>query len=201
ENNVSVGSRASIGDETRIFSGVFVGDDCVIGPRNRLSMGCVIGSDGFGYEYHEGEHVRVPQIGNVETDADVDIGANTTVDRARFGTTRIGAGTKIDNQVQIAHNVSIGRHCLIIAQVGISGSTHLGDGVVVGGQAGIAGHLTIGSGVQIAGGAAVVRSLEPKSAVRGSPAEPMMRFNRIVVLQRRLPELFKRIDQIEKMLQ
>lgn len=198
ENHVSIGHRAKVEDGSYLFPRVVVGDYCVIGPRNRLLAGCVIGSDGYGYEFHEGAHQRVPQIGHVVTEADVDVGANTTIDRARFGATVIGAGTKIDNQVQIAHNVRIGRHCLIVAQVGISGSTRLGDGVVVGGQAGIAGHLTIGAGAMIAGGTAVTRSLEPKEAVRGYPAEPMMRFNRIAVLQRKLPELFKRFDKLEK---
>jgi UDP-3-O-[3-hydroxymyristoyl] glucosamine N-acyltransferase len=160
--------------------------------------GCVIGSDGYGYEFLEGAHQRVPQVGNVVLEADVDVGANTTIDRARFGSTRIGAGTKIDNQVQIAHNVRVGRHCLIVAQVGISGSTVLGDGVVVGGQAGIAGHLKIGSGAMIAGGTAVVSDIEPQAKVRGYPAMPMMLFNRMAVLQRKLPDLFKRFDQLEK---
>jgi len=198
ESYVSVGRSAVIGDEAYLFSRVSVGDYCQIGERNRLMSGCVIGSDGYGYEYLDGAHQRVPQIGNVVTDADVDIGANSTIDRARFGSTQIGGGTKVDNQVQIAHNVRVGRHCLIVAQVGISGSTILGDGVVVGGQAGIAGHLKIGSGAMIAGGTAVVSDIEAQSKVRGYPAMPMMLFNRMAVLQRKLPDLFKRFDQLEK---
>jgi UDP-3-O-[3-hydroxymyristoyl] glucosamine N-acyltransferase len=197
-SHVSVGRDAQIGEGAYLFPRVSVGDHCVIGDRNRLLPGCVIGSDGYGYEYLEGAHQRVPQIGNVVTEADVDVGANTTIDRARFGSTRIGAGTKIDNQVQIAHNVRMGRHCLIVAQVGISGSTILGDGVIVGGQAGLAGHLKIGSGAMIAGGTAVVSDLEPQKKVRGYPAMPMMLFNRMAVLQRKLPDLFKRFDQLEK---
>ncbi|MDP4879441.1 MAG: UDP-3-O-(3-hydroxymyristoyl)glucosamine N-acyltransferase, partial [Opitutales bacterium] len=198
EAQVSVGRYAKIADDAYLFPRVVVADYCEVGPRNRLQAGCIIGSDGYGYEYYEGAHQRVPQIGKVVTAEDVDIGANTTIDRARFGSTYIGAGTKIDNQVQIAHNVRIGQHCLIVAQVGISGSTTLGDGVVVAGQAGIAGHLQIGSGAMIAGGTAVTSSLEPKVKVRGYPAEPMMLFNRISILQRKLPELFKRFDQLEK---
>lgn len=198
ESRVTIGRSAQIGDESYIFSGVSVGDYCKIGPRNRLLAGCVIGSDGYGYEYLDGAHQRVPQIGNVETEADVDVGANSTIDRARFGSTQIGAGTKIDNQVQIAHNVRVGRCCLIVAQVGISGSTVLGDGVVVGGQAGVAGHLKIGAGAMIAGGTAVVSDIEPQAKVRGYPAMPMMHFNRMAVLQRKLPDLFKRFDQLEK---
>ncbi|MGJ8648722.1 MAG: UDP-3-O-(3-hydroxymyristoyl)glucosamine N-acyltransferase [Opitutaceae bacterium] len=198
EAHVSVGRYAKIADEAYLFPRVVVADYCEVGPRNRLQAGCIIGSDGYGYEFYEGAHQRVPQIGKVVTAEDVDIGANTTIDRARFGSTYIGAGTKVDNQVQIAHNVRIGQHCLIVAQVGISGSTTLGDGVVVAGQAGIAGHLQIGSGAMIAGGTAVTSSLEPKVKVRGYPAEPMMLFNRISILQRKLPELFKRFDQLEK---
>ncbi len=198
ESHVSIGRSARIGDEAHLFPHVVVADFCEIGPRNRLLAGCVIGSDGYGYEFHGGAHQRVPQIGNVVTGADVDVGANTTIDRARFGSTLIGDGTKIDNQVQIAHNVRIGRHCLIVAQVGISGSTRLGDGVIVGGQAGLAGHLSIGSGAMIAGGTAVTSSLDPQAKVRGYPAEPMMLFNRISVLQRKLPDLFKRFELLEK---
>jgi len=198
ESHVSVGRYAKIDDGTHVFQRVVIGDFCEVGPRNRLLHGCILGADGYGYQFHQGAHQRVPQIGNVVTEADVDVGANTTIDRARFGSTVIGAGTKIDNQVQIAHNVRIGRHCLIVAQVGIGGSTELGDGVVVGGQVGMVGHIKIGSGAMMAGGAVVTRSLEPKETVRGNPAEPMMLFNRIAVLQRRLPSLFKRFDQLEK---
>ena len=126
ESHVTIGHATVVGDGTHLFSSVSVGDYCVIGERNRLMSGSVIGSDGYGYEYENGTHQRVPQIGNVVTSSDVDIGANSTIDRARFGSTLIGTGTKIDNQVQIAHNVKIGHHCLIVAQVGISGSTVLG---------------------------------------------------------------------------
>jgi UDP-3-O-[3-hydroxymyristoyl] glucosamine N-acyltransferase len=146
----------------------------------------------------EGVHQRVPQVGNVVTAADVDIGANTTIDRARFGSTFIGQGTKIDNQVQIAHNVRIGKYCLLVAQVGISGSTEIGNGVVIGGQAGVAGHLQLGDGAMIAGGAAIVKSVPAGAKMRGSPATEMALHNRIIVLQRKLPELFKRFDQLEK---
>ncbi len=198
EAQVSIGPRASVGDGTLIQCGVRVGGYCEIGPSNRLLPGCVIGSDGYGYEFVEGVHQRVPQVGKVVTGREVDIGANTTIDRARFGATTIGDGTKIDNQVQIAHNVRIGKCCLVVAQVGISGSTTLGDGVVVAGQAGIAGHLDIGSGVQIAGGAAVTRSIPAGKKVRGSPAIDMMLHDRLVILQRKLPDFFKRFDQLEK---
>lgn len=201
EPQVYVGRDAIIGDGSVIQAGVRIGAYCEIGPENRLMSGCVIGSDGYGYEFVDGAHQRVPQIGRVVTGRSVDIGANTTIDRARFGATEIGAGTKIDNQVQIAHNVRIGKSCLLVAQVGISGSTRLGDGVVVAGQAGIAGHLEIGAGVRIAGGAAVTRSIAPGRKVRGSPAVDMMLHDRLVILQRKLPDLFKRFDQLEQILE
>jgi len=198
ESHVSIGKYAKVGDESHIYAQAVVGDYCVIGPRNRLQSSCVIGSDGYGYEFRDGGHQRIPQIGNVVTEADVDVGSNTSIDRARFGSTIIGTGTKVDNQVQIAHNVRIGKHCLIIAQVGISGSTVLEDGVVLAGQVGVAGHLTIGAGVVAAGKTGISRSLKPKEQVRGPTAEPIMLYNRIAVLQRRLPDLFKRFDKLEK---
>ena len=196
--HVSIGRFAKVENETHIFSQVVIGDYCEIGARNRLYSGCVIGSDGYGYEFHEGAHQRLPQIGKVVTESDVDVGANTTIDRARFGSTQIGRGTKIDNQVQIAHNVQVGRNCLIVAQVGISGSTILGDGVVLGGQAGVAGHLKIGAGAIAAGATGIGRSLKPNEKVRGLTCEPLALYNRIAVLQRRLPDLFKRFSKLEK---
>lgn len=198
ESQVHIGKNAKIADGAYLSPNVVVGSYCEIGPRNRLLPGCVVGSDGYGYEFVDKAHQRVPQVGHVVTAADVDIGANTTIDRARFGSTYIGEGTKIDNQVQIAHNVRVGKHCLLVAQVGISGSTVLGDGVVIGGQAGVAGHLQIGDGAMIAGGAAIVKSVPAGSKMRGSPATEMALHNRIIVLQRKLPELFKRFDQLEK---
>ena len=157
-----------------------------------------IGSDGYGYTIVDGVHQHLPQIGTVVTGADVDVGANTTIDRARFGRTEIGDGTKIDNLVQIGHNVSIGRHCLLVAQVGVAGSTKIGNGVVVAGQAGIAGHLNIGDGVIITAAAVVVRSIEANLKVGGCPAQASLLTNRIYSLQRKLPDLFKRFDQMEK---
>ncbi|MGB1127569.1 MAG: UDP-3-O-(3-hydroxymyristoyl)glucosamine N-acyltransferase [Opitutales bacterium] len=197
-SHVQVGAHAQVGDGSFIFENVVIGPYCEIGTRNRLLPGCVIGSDGYGYVEMEGRHQRVPQIGKVVTADSVDIGANTTVDRARFGTTYIGEGTKIDNQVQIAHNVRIGRHCLIVSQVGISGSTELGDGVVIGGQAGLAGHIKVGDGTRVAGRAGVTKSFSAKCAVGGFPAMDMATYARIKSYQRKLPDLFKRFDQLEK---
>lgn len=196
--HVCIGRFAEIGDETHVFPRVVIEDYCEIGARNRLYSGSVIGSDGYGYAFLDGAHQRVPQIGKVVTESDVDIGANTTVDRARFGATVIGKGTKIDNQVQVGHNVQIGRNCLIVGQVGISGSTILGDGVVLGGQAGISGHLKLGDGAMVAGGTAVGRSLEPNEKVRGPNGDPFALYSRIALLQKQLPDLFKRFSKLEK---
>ena len=145
-----------------------------------------------------GRHSKVPQVGQVVIDDDVEIGANSTLDRARFSRTSVGEGTKIDNLVQIAHNVVIGRHCMICAQVGISGSTTLEDYVVIGGQAGLAGHITVGRGSKIAGQSAVIADLEPGSFVKGSPCLPYQLEQRVNVLRRKLPDLFKRVGAIEE---
>ncbi len=163
----------------------------------RLQAGVVVGSDGFGYEFVQGRHEKIPQIGNVVVGNDVEIGANSTLDRARFSRTVVGEGTKIDNLVQVAHNVEIGRHCLICAQVGISGSTVIEDYVVIGGQAGLAGHLVVRRGAKIDGQTGVNSDLDAGVFVKGSPCLPYHLEQRINVLRRRLPELFRRIDLLE----
>jgi len=198
ENHVSVGRNARIGDGARLYARAIVADYCEVGPRCRLLQGAVIGADGYGYQFHEGAHQRLPQIGKVVLEADVDVGANTTVDRARFEATVIGRGTKIDNQVQVAHNVRIGKHCLLVAQVGVSGSAELGDNVVIAGQAGVGGHIKIHDGALVAGGAGVTRDVRPGQKVAGMPAESFILMNRIYSLQRKLPELFKKFEALEK---
>lgn len=172
EAHVTVGRHAMVGDDSILFPRVVIGDYCRIGRRNRILAGAVIGSDGYGYEYFDGAHQRVPQIGRVETGDDVDIGANTTVDRGAGPDTVIGDGTKIDNLVQIAHNVRLGRGCVVVSQVGISGSTQVGDFVIIGGQAGLTGHLTIGDGARIAAQSGVMRDVERGTTMAGSPALP-----------------------------
>jgi UDP-3-O-[3-hydroxymyristoyl] glucosamine N-acyltransferase len=167
----------------------------------RLHPGVVVGSDGFGYEFAGGRHEKVPQIGTVLVENDVEIGANSTIDRARFSRTVIGEGSKIDNLVQIGHNVIIGKHCLICAQVGISGSTTLQDYVVLGGQVGVAGHITVGKGVKAGGQAGIHASVKPGSFINGTPAIPYMIERRLVVLHQRLPEIFKRVDALEEQLE
>jgi UDP-3-O-[3-hydroxymyristoyl] glucosamine N-acyltransferase len=175
-------------------------DFCEIGARVTLFPGVVIGADGFGYETVNGAHEQIPQMGNVVICDDVDIGANSTIDRARFEHTVVGRGTKIDNLVQIGHNVSIGEGCLIVAQTGISGSTTIGNYVVIGGQVGIAGHIAIPDGVMIAGKSAIP-SYRPSEGklLRGSPAMPMRDANRFYVLRKKIPELFNRVSALEKM--
>ena len=192
DEHVTVGRHVVVGSACHLRTRVVVGDHSELGNNVILQAGVIIGSDGYGYNYVEETHTKVPHIGKVVIEDYVEIGANTTIDRARFSATRIGEGTKIDNLVQIAHNVKIGKHCLIIAQVGISGSTVVEDGVVIGGQAGLAGHLHIGAGAKIAGQSAITNDVEPGAYLKGSPALPYMLAQRIAVLQKRLPSLFKR---------
>ena len=197
-SGIHVGRFVKISPSSRLQPGVVVQDYCELGREVRLQSGCVIGSDGYGYETIEGHHVRIPQVGRVILEDFVEVGANSTVDRARFKETRIGQGTKIDNLVQIAHNVQIGRNCLVVAQVGIGGSTIFGDNVVIGGQAGIAGHLKIGKGVSVAGQSGVSRNLEAGAMVRGTPSLPYLTFQRVAALQKRLPEFYKRLKTLEQ---
>ncbi|MBS0633615.1 MAG: UDP-3-O-(3-hydroxymyristoyl)glucosamine N-acyltransferase [Verrucomicrobia bacterium] len=194
---VFVGHSAVIGEDCWLMPGTILAAECVLKNRVRLQPGAVIGSDGFGYEFTAGRHEKIPQVGNVVVEDDVEIGANSTVDRARFSRTVIGQGTKIDNLVQVAHNVVIGRHCIICAQVGLSGSTTLEDYVVLGGQAATAGHLTVGKGVKAGGRAGIISDIAPGAFVNGNPAMPYMLERRIAVLQQRLPDLFKRFDALE----
>lgn len=210
-----VGDRTVIGAHTALVSHVTLGRDCALGAHNYLHTGVscydrsqlgdhvilhagvVIGSDGFGYETENGQHIKIPQIGNVVIGDSVEIGANSTVDRARFGSTQIGAGTKIDNLVQIAHNVVLGKGCLVCAQAGISGSTTLGDYVILAGQAGVAGHLKLESGTIVGAQGGVNRDLKGGQMYRGTPAIEAAIANRADVLRKRLPELFRRVRQLE----
>ncbi|MEO0040265.1 MAG: UDP-3-O-acylglucosamine N-acyltransferase [Verrucomicrobiota bacterium] len=191
-----VGAHASVGQDCWLKPGVVVGDYCILGARCRLQSGAVIGSDGFGYEPVKGSIQRIPQIGNVVLEDDVEVGANSTLDRARFSQTVVGRGTKIDNLVQIAHNVRIGRQCLITAQVGIAGSTTLGDHCVLGGQAGVAGHLTLGDRVKLGAQAGLFTDVPADGFMNGTPATDFGLERRLVVLSRRLPELFKKVDSL-----
>jgi UDP-3-O-[3-hydroxymyristoyl] glucosamine N-acyltransferase len=197
---VFVGREARIGDDCWLMPGGIIEAECVLQNRIRLQPGVVIGSDGFGYEFVAGRQEKIPQIGNVVVEDDVEIGANTTIDRARFSRTLIGEGTKIDNLVQIGHNCVIGKHCVLCGQVGIAGSTTVEDYVVLGGQAASAGHLTIGKGVKAGGQAGITGDVAPGTFVNGTPAIPYMLERRIAALRHRLPNLFKRVDALEEQL-
>jgi UDP-3-O-[3-hydroxymyristoyl] glucosamine N-acyltransferase len=197
QSGVFVGRGSAIGDDTWLMAGVVVSAECTVGRRVRLHPGVVIGADGFGYDTVKGRHEKVPQVGTVVIGDDVEVGANSTIDRSRFERTVIGDGTKIDNLVQIGHNVVIGKHCLLCGQVGVSGSTTLGDYVVVAGQCGIAGHLTVGSGAVIAAQSGVKDDIPAKTTVWGTPSMPLLLEQKLTVLRNRLPELFKRVDALE----
>lgn len=195
-----LGRNAKVGDDCWLMPGVIVSAECELGRRVQLQPGVVVGSDGFGYEFVNGRHEKVPQVGHVVIGDDVEIGANSTLDRARFSRTHIGEGTKIDNLVQVGHNVIIGKHCILCAQVGISGSSTLEDYVVLAGQAGLVGHITVGRGSKVGGQAGVASDLPPNSYVTGTPCYSYHLERRVHVLKQRLPELFKRVDQLEEQL-
>lgn len=198
EANCVIGQNCVLGQHCHLFPTVTLYADSQLGDRVRIHSGAVIGCDGYGYATIDGVHQKLPQIGSVVIGDDVEIGANVTIDRARFDETRIGAGTKIDNLVQIGHNVRVGRACLLVSQCGIAGSTTLGNGVVLGGQVGVAGHLSIGDGTQIGAQSGTAKSLAPGSLVRGTPAMAIGQANRFYVLRKKLPDLFKRVEDLER---
>lgn len=198
--HVFLGRGAQVGEGCWLMPGAVVQAECVLQNRVRLHPGVVVGADGFGYEFVAGKHEKVPQVGIVLVESDVEIGANTTIDRARFSRTVIGEGTKIDNLVQIGHNVVIGKHCLLCSQVGISGSTTVQDYVVLAGQVGVAGHITIGKGVKAGGQAGIHADVAPGSFINGTPAISYALERRLVILHQRLPALFKRVDALEEQL-
>jgi UDP-3-O-[3-hydroxymyristoyl] glucosamine N-acyltransferase len=183
---VSIEAGSTVGDDTIIYPNAVIYDETKIGQRCIIHAGAVIGADGYGFTIHRGRHHKIPQIGSVRIEDDVEIGAGTTIDRAALGETVIGEGTKIDNLVQVAHNVKIGKHCLLVSQVGISGSCELGDYVAAGGQVGISGHLKIGNRVQLGGQTGVVTDIPDDSKMMGSPAMPFQEFVRSSAAVRRL---------------
>jgi len=190
-----------LGDDVCLFPNVVLYRQTQIGNRVTIHAGTVIGSDGYGYVLDEGRHRKVLQIGNVIIHDDVEIGANTAIDRGALGPTVIGEGTKIDNLVHVAHNVVIGRHCLIMGQVGFAGSTHLGDYTVVASQTGIADHLKIGNQVIIGAKSGVMRDLPDGARVLGIPAGPDKQVKRQIIAQQQLPELIRRMRELEKQVQ
>ena len=224
-DGVSVGPYCVIGEECEIGAGTRLGPHCiletgcrlgrdcrlvarvtlacpvVLGDRVLIHPGAVLGADGFKFELVEGRPLKIPQVGTVVIEDDIEIGANTTIDRAFLHVTRIGRGTKIDNLVQVGHNVQVGAGCVMAAQVGIAGSTRVGAGCMIGGGAGIADNLTIGERTLIAAHCGVERDLEGHQTVIGAPCRPIKRFWRLVALQDRLPEMARRLKELERRLE
>jgi len=197
--NTTIGYNCKIGNETILFSGVHIYDDCIVGNECTIHAGAIIGADGFGFAPQDDNNYRkIPQIGNVILEDRVEIGANTTIDRATIGSTIIRKGVKIDNLIQIAHNVIVGENTVIAAQTGISGSTKIGRNCMIGGQVGIIGHLDIADGVMIAAQSGIGKSIsEPKSVHEGSPAFQYRDFQRSYIHFRRFDRIVKRINEIE----
>lgn len=187
-----------IGADCLLYPHVSVRERCVLGDRVIAHCGAVIGSDGYGYVQIGSRHQKIPQVGTVEIGDDVEIGANVCVDRARFGKTVIKRGTKIDNLVQVAHNVRIGEDSLVIAQVGISGSAEIGDNVVLAGQSGVAGHIHVGDGAIVAGQAGATKSVPPGETVAGMPARPFAEFMRGQAAQLKMGEWTRKVRALEQ---
>lgn len=215
---VCIGENAVIGDNAQVYPQVFLGNnvrigknvvlhtgvkvlkDCIIGDNCVIHAGTVIGSDGFGFALEQGTCSRrkVPQLGNVIIGNDVEIGANVTIDRATMGSTRIGNGVKMDNLIQIAHNVEVGDNTVIVAQAGVAGSTKVGKNVIIAAQAGIVGHLTVGDGAIIGAQAGVPNNVKEKEIVLGSPAFNIREYRRASAVFKKLPELYRQINQMER---
>jgi UDP-3-O-[3-hydroxymyristoyl] glucosamine N-acyltransferase len=195
-----LGSNCQLGDEVHLFPNVVLYPSTEVGSRVRIHAGTVIGADGFGYVQDGGSHRKVPQIGNVIIRDDVEIGANVTVDRGALGPTIIGKGTKIDNLVQIGHNVTLGEHCLIVSQTGLAGSTRLGNYVILAGQVGVAGHLKIGNRVSVAAQSGVMHNIPDGEKWFGSPAMPDRKMKRQIIATQQLPDLIRRVAELERKL-
>ena len=215
---VFVGARCRIGAGTILHAGVYFGDDVTVGKkcqffphvtvRERITIGdrviihanSVLGTDGFGYRWDGSRHAKIPQIGAVIIEDDVEIGSCVCIDRAKFGVTRVGRGTKIDNLVQVAHNVIIGPHCIIAGQAGLAGSVTMGAGVALGGQCAVRDHVTLGDGAMVAACAGVAEDVPPKTAVGGIPSKNNRQFLRELAAARRLPELIQQVREIQEQL-
>ncbi|KAB1159352.1 UDP-3-O-(3-hydroxymyristoyl)glucosamine N-acyltransferase [Tenacibaculum aiptasiae] len=197
--NSYIGDNSTIGDNTVIFAGVKIYSETQIGKNCKIHSGSVIGADGFGFAPDEnGEYKAIPQIGNVIIEDNVDIGSNSTIDRATLGSTVIRKGVKLDNQIQVAHNVEIGKNTVIASQSGIAGSTKIGENCMIGGQVGIVGHISIGNNVKIQAQSGIGRNLKDGDVVQGTPAFGYSDYNKSYVYFKKLPKLASTIDKIEK---
>jgi UDP-3-O-[3-hydroxymyristoyl] glucosamine N-acyltransferase len=194
---VVVGPRATLGRDCVLYPNVVIYDDCVLGDRVTIHAGTSIGHDGFGYATQKGIHHKIPQVGNVVIEDDVEIGANCTVDRATLGSTVIGKGTKFSNAVAIGHGTKIGPHCLFVAQVGVAGSVSVGHHVTMAGQVGVAGHLKIGDNVTIAAQSGIIGDVPEQTTVMGTPALPAARARRVWGVYSQLPDLLDRVRKLE----
>lgn len=195
---VVIGRDCELAEEVVLHPAVVIYDGTRIGARSVVHAGSVIGADGFGYAQYQGHHVKIPQVGGVRIEEDVEIGANTTIDRATLEETVVGAGSKIDNLVQVGHNVRLGSDCILVSQSGIAGSSELGDGVIVAGQSGIGGHLRIGAGARVAAKSAVFKSIGDGEQVAGIPALDAGRWRRQQAILGRLEELLRRVRRLEE---
>ncbi len=195
---VYIGRDSKIGSDCLIYPNVTIREETIIGDRVIIHSGTVIAADGFGYIPVNGRYIKVPQTGSVCIEDDVEIGANVTIDRARFGKTVVGKGTKIDNLVMIAHNVKIGENSIIIAQAGISGSTELGRNVILAGQAGLVGHIKVGDNARVTAQAGVTKNVPPGATVCGTPARPLDQERKAIAATYRLPELLREVQELRE---
>ncbi len=193
-----IGHNVTVGENCLLYPNVVLREDTQVGDRVIMHPGVVLGSDGFGFVTQNGKHHKIPQIGRVVIEDDVEIGANVAIDRATTGETRIGAGTKIDNLVHLAHNVSVGRECLIAALVGIAGSAKIGNRVSFGGQAGSVGHITIGDNAAIAGQTGIIGNVEPGAVLFGTPARPIKQAMKLFAIFGKLEEIYEGFKQLKK---
>jgi UDP-3-O-[3-hydroxymyristoyl] glucosamine N-acyltransferase len=196
--HVYIGDKVKIGDNTIVYPHVVIYEGCVTGNNCIIHAGAVIGADGFGFAPENGEYKKIAQLGNVILEDDVEVGANTTIDRAVIGSTLIHKGVKLDNLIQIAHNVEIGKNTVMASQVGIAGSTKVGANCMFGGQAGISGHLNIGDNTQIGAQSGIISNVEANARLMGTPSIPIKKFMRASIIIEKLPEIYQTLNQLQK---